>query len=169
MEITKEQINKLYGTYDKLVKSDLKKWFPEAFNVELEVGKVYKTLAGSLVKITGIDKQFACKGYGFMHGNSFFKDDESYSWDSFELEATTEEWNAALIEEAKKKHLYGARYFKHANTLEDNTGFGNFSKLINENEIWNKYGCIYFEGVWAEIVKTFSKEEAEKLLGGKII
>jgi hypothetical protein len=169
MEISKEQVLELkklgnWGTSDKL-----KEWFPEAFKVELEVGKVYKA-SGCIFYY-----QEANKSYGFSDGEW----SKPSQWVVCEVrvkdpswvisEATTEEWESALIEEAKKRGLYDAQYFKHANNLTLNWGYPSFLESISENQIWTKNGCIYSQGVWAEIIKTFSKEEAEKLLGGKII
>jgi hypothetical protein len=172
MEITKEQVLDLYNVVnDYYVDEKLKEWFPDAFKVELKVGKVFKGEGNIMVYITDVRSNNEVAGYGFMKDGKWSKNKKEYPWgfNAEITEATTEEWESALIAEAKKRGLYDAQYFKHANILTVNNGNPGFVESIDENKIWTKYGCIYHKGVWAEIIKTFSKEEAEQLLGGKII
>jgi hypothetical protein len=171
MEITKEQVLELkklgnWGTSDKL-----KEWFPEAFKVELEVGKVFKyKTTKCIVKITELHKEdFA--GYGVNYLGEFVCKEKNWTngFDGWK-EATTEEWESALIAEAKRRGYKNGNYeclhcAEYTYEATDNLFFEN-------NEVWlgNKSYCnmIFNNGVWAEIIKTISKEEAEKQLGCKI-
>jgi hypothetical protein len=150
-KITREQILKLvHGSSI----DNLEKWFPEVFKTELEVGKVYKyTDSGS---------------YGFTTNGNWCENLGVCKQDKY-TEATTEEWQSALIEEAKRRGLYDAEHFKHANTLTSNYNVNTFLPTVGSDSVWTKYGCIFHKGIWAEIIKTISKEEAEKQLGLKII
>ncbi|CAH56639.1 hypothetical protein PHG11b_12 [Flavobacterium phage 11b] len=159
-KISREQILKLVhgSTID-----NLEEWFPEVFNVELEVGKVYK------YKDCLFNYQLGNKCYGF----------DAYGWVKLRWsweenykgikEATTEEWKYALIDEAKRRGLYYAINFIQAHNLKVSNGISQFHYRISKSEIWTYYGCVFKDGVWAEIIKTFTQEEAEELLGGKII
>jgi hypothetical protein len=173
MEITREQVLELkklgnWGTSDKL-----KEWFPEAFKVELEVGKVFKGEGSIMVYITDVRSNNEVAGYGFMKDGKWSKNKKAYPWgfNAEITEATTAEWHAALIEEAKKRGYKNGNYkclYMPGCTEEVSNDF-----FIDHKELWHGEletgNMIFKDGVWAEIVKTFSKEEAEKLLGCKII
>ncbi len=172
MEITKEQVLKLHIASGYLNASYLEKWFPEAFKVELEVGKVYKYKGlKTLIKITKIHlKSFDVYGFNYKGDYKTWLDSDNINDDKWQ-EATTDEWESALIEEAKKRGYNNGNYkclYQHGNSLETD---GNIHMF--EGSVWIGNGVetnqVFKKGVWAEIVKTISKEEAEKQLGCKII
>jgi hypothetical protein len=170
MEITKEQVLKLC---DKsfYVDEKLREWFPEAFKVELELGKVYKYTGKFMFKFAGKYSTSCDSGsYGFSTTGKWCENlgvdkDDKYT------EATTEEWESALIEEAKRRGYKNGNY--ECLYVSDRTKVTDGKMFFNDGRIWigvnTQSNMIYENGVWAEIVKTFSKEEAEELLGGKII
>jgi hypothetical protein len=183
MEITKEQVLELrklgnWGTSDKL-----KEWFPEAFNVELEVGKWYcHDRSGKGI----VNYQGGSSGYGFSVLNNW-RDLIHDRW-SFETHAqewrlaTTEECESALIEEAKKRgyknglliqDIYNGKSIEDlVNVSSDLFDYESIKAGVNQGKMAlrdSDGSIIFYEGIWAKIIKTFSKEEAEKLLGGKII
>jgi hypothetical protein len=174
MEITKEQVLDIYGTTGNLyLHSKLEKWFPEAFKVELEVGKVFKGEENIMVYITDVKSNNEVAGYGFMKDGKWSKNKKPYPWgfNAGITEATTAEWHDALIAEAKKRGYKNGNYeclYMPGCTEEVSNDF-----FIENQELWigdlNTGNMIFKDGVWAKIIKTFSKEEAEKLLGGKII
>jgi hypothetical protein len=162
MEITKEQVLDLCKQNNWYVNDKLQKWFPRAFKVELEIGKVYWR-DKELFKWNDGKNTYGFNSYGY-YGN-----DMSVSTVLNPRLATTEEWQSALIVEAKRRGLYDAVNFKDAYSLLINRGLPCFNKTITDNQIWTKYGCIFCNGIWADIIKTISKEEAEKQLGLKIV
>jgi hypothetical protein len=172
MEISKEQVLDLYnaGNHSQGL---LQIWFPEAFNVELEIGKWYcHDRSGKGI----VNYQGGSSGYGFSVLNNW-RDLIHNRW-SFETHAqewrlaTTEEWQSALIEEAKKRSYKNGNYECLSNLGSDlvvtNKYYFEDSYLMQGDGI-NNWNVIFKDGVWAKIIKTFSKEEVEKLLGGKII
>jgi hypothetical protein len=173
MEITKEQVLDIYGTTGNLyLHSKLEKWFPEAFKTTLEIGKVYKYKGlKTLVKIETINAEYF-KVYGFdCEGNYCrWNDYENFNDDKWQ-EATTEEWESALIEEAKKRGYKNGNYECLYHYGDSRKTDGNIHMF--EGCVWigkrGELNQIFKNGIWAEIIKTFSKEEAEELLGGKII
>ena len=167
MEITKEQVLDLHQHSGVTVQNFLNKWFPEAFKIELEVGKVYKYNQW-LIKVSDLSKPYI-RGYGFDNEFKWNEECDLGNEPNYWKQATTEEWEAALIAEAKKRGLYDAINFSNAHTLLSNYGVSTFHKSIDQNAIWTSYGCIYYKGVWAEIIKTITKREAEKQLGCKIV
>jgi hypothetical protein len=171
MEITREQVLEIYDNHF-YVDQKLQEWFPEAFKVGLEVGKVYKA-SGCIFYY-----QEANKSYGFSDGEW----SKPSQWVVCEgivkdpawviSEATTEEWESTLIEEAKRRGYKNGNYECLAGVTEkviDNYFFCNNMVLQGGREHTCHFNQVFKDGVWAEILKTFSKEEAEKLLGGKII
>ena len=167
MEISKEQVLEMSTWGNSSDQLKVKKWFPEAFKVELEVGKVYITTRESIIK---------CKSFGFDdiigYGFSDTKDWLTEYVCKVKREATTEEWGSALIEEARKRGYKNGNHKCLSDWSTSELAIDNY--FLDENDLFiGKDGgannIIFKDGVWAEIIKTFSKEEAEKLLGGKII
>jgi hypothetical protein len=167
MEISKEQVLDIYGTTGNLyLHSKLTTWFPDAFKVEFEAGNVYK-LRDMIIIFKGNQE-----AYGFSDGIWF----NNEGWELHEnksewQEATTEEWGFALIEEAKKRGYKNGNYKCLA--LPSCTELVSNDFFIENQELWigdlHRGNMIFQNGIWAEIIKTFSKEEAEELLGGRII
>ena len=173
MEITKEQVLELKSSGNWKVSDRLKKWFPEAFKVELEVGKVYKFKEKNrfMFKFAGKYSIRENSGsYGFNMAGKWFEN-LGVSQDDVYQEATTEEWESALIKEAKKRGYKNGNYkcLDLPNCTEEVV-----NDFFYENkDLWHgvsgRGNLIFDNGVWAEIIKTISKEDAEKQLGCKII
>ncbi len=178
MEISKEQVLDLYNVVnDYYVDEKLKEWFPEAFKVKLEVGMVIKKINSDREWIVKVCDNYRLYGIN-INGNYFdsIKDKETIELilnNEENKEATTQEWESALIEEAKKRGYKNVNYkclFQPSNTTKN---IETHTYYISGDCLWFGSGengnQVFREGVWAEIIKTFSKEEAEKLLGGEII
>lgn len=182
-EITEEQIKELAKGNAKV-----KKMFPEVFETKLEVGKWYKNEDyGNLVFMTDKFKEqdfeskfttFA-KGYGFKftdkkewYNDLLFSDSRKFTL------ATDTEVLEALTNEAKKRGFKDGVCFT---TPFSDCGEGNiFKKFLGlgdkKNSLWvysteksSNRRMIFSKGVWAELTKTYTKEEAEKMLNAKII
>jgi hypothetical protein len=174
MEITKEQVLELkkLGNLGTLYK--LKEWFPEAFKLDFEVGKWYcHDKSKSIVNYQG-----GSTGYGFSALKNWAPLGYKISWSFKTLThewrlATTEEWESALIAEAKKRGYKNGNYKCLCQPSNTTKNIETHSYYISGDCVWFGSGengnQVFNDGVWAEIIKTFSKEEAEKLLGGKII
>lgn len=169
--ITKDQILELSKS-----NSILKEWFPSVFNNELIVGKWYKK-EGYLIKWNGEDDT-----YGFWndkYGSDWaFRDNWSLISPSDLVEATDEEVEQALINEATK------RGYKKGCCIKRKFDFKLKTVVIDADEypLDDEYNynlsedyleylgfVIYSKGMWAEIIPTMTKEEAEKILNVKII
>lgn len=181
-EITKEQLQTIEAdgcTY-------VKEWFPEAFKKELVVGKWYvvKNIACGSQGFSGIgqyteepNQSGLCdsdKGYNFKEASG-----RIWRTNGNVTEATNEEVETALIAEAKK------RGFKEGVFIKDfisKHNYGTNKKEFNRQQVSdqefrynNKYGFLFIgslmifnNGIWAEIIPTITKAEAEKRLGVKI-
>jgi hypothetical protein len=170
----------------KLTDPIAKEWFPEAFDVELEVGKWYKVFANNsnyIINIKTIEGKMSI-GYGLDIVSLDFYEDlrlhcNAYIWE----EATPEEWQSALITEAEKKGFKEGVYIKdllgfnsgtHKNGYDRNQcSDEDFSFGIHDDDedVFLFIGnlMIFCNGKWAEIVETITKKEAEKLLNKKIV
>lgn len=115
--------------------------------------------------------------YGFYSNGNWFKEG---NWEitEFEIEATPEEVTEALINEAVKRYKVG----DYISPLSNFYYCTNDLKIYNiEFEYCNSSKSLYFiskngfcigvfkNGVWAEIIPTITKEDAEKELGKKIV
>jgi len=167
--ITKEQILQLADPdfhADRLIK----KWFPEAFEVKLEVGKWYKSedeyASKMIVFAEAIKGKETIKGYGFgVSGNWLVSMFGSLKWRL----ATYQEVEAALIAEAKKRGFKEGVYYRYKDKpLCEAKGY-----LVLQSEYklaFSGSGWIIFQnGVWGEIIPTMTKQEAEAKLNCKII
>ena len=172
--ITKEQILKLANKAEQgctsVIESDLKNWFPEAFNTEFKVGRVYK-INKSIFHCTEITEGGVLYGYGLFDARwdeRFNNNDGSYICACNEVaaknklvEASTQEWEAVLINEAKK------RGFKNGVTILRGDWYSGFSapKVTIEKEQHRTSGfefrndtlfldgyIIFYSGNWAEII-----------------
>jgi hypothetical protein len=163
-EITKEQIKQLAKGNAKV-----KEWFPEVFETKLEIGKWYHYIGCLLVWNNGKTT------YGF--NTKEFRDNFSFSCEDA-VPATDSEVLEALTNEAIK------RGFKEGVCINDlycgGTVFISGNKYDYEEVPYTPYAgemalrdsdgnILFINGQWAEIIKTYTKEEAEKLLNAKII
>jgi len=166
--ITKDQLLQLKGTVAE-------KWFPEFFEVKLEVGKWYKK-DDLLCLINFIDakgrffQRFHCYGFNTPTGYNNFCFDVMHDDCHGFKPATPQEVEQALKNEAVRRGFVEGVYFQVPNSLT-------ISKCENEiilnpkNNSILYYGdyCIFKDGIWASIIPTKTKEEAEKLLNCKIV
>jgi hypothetical protein len=180
-EITKYQIEKL-ADEDSIVKDCLKEWFPDAFKAELEVGKWYK-MKGDIHFLCNFNGNIGNNGnsYGFnltgkwMDNSMCFHNSDTY------VEATPEEVESALINEAKK------RGFKNGVTILRGDWYFGFSapKVTIEKEQYPTSGfefrndtllldgyIIFYSGNWAEILTqentVVPMEKALKIIAKKM-
>ena len=175
--ITKEQI--------RTIESDgcayVKQWFPEVFKKELEVGKWYKDEGKFMFCFQGIySREHVSKAYGFTrsgkwHENLGIGNDWEYK------EATDQEVFEALKNEAVKRGLADGVYiniinnYPHEHLVDRITGKFDYEEVPGgryegKMALRDSDGNIIFiNGQWATITPTITKEEAEEILGKKII
>ena len=162
--ITKEQIEELSKW--KHGKRLMQDWFPEAFEKQLEVGKVYK--------YPSIGEKFMVKFNGFGANNYGFSTIGEWSNDlgvwknevNLYEEATKEEWLEALKKEAKRRGFKkGVKYNRVdkpylIKTFKDELKLGIEADLVDGINIILKYG------VWAEVIKEEkpTQEEIDRVL-----
>ena len=149
--ITEEQIKELSKW--KHGKRLMQDWFPEAFEKQLEVGKVYKYPSLS-EKFMFKFNRFGANNYGFNTigewNNSLgvYKDEVNL----YE-EATKEEWLVALKEEAKRRGFKKGVKYNYVDkpylikTFKDELNLGSLVDLVDDIYI------ILRDGVWAEVIK----------------
>ena len=169
MEITKEQVLDLYQHSGVTVQNHLNKWFPEAFKAELQVGKVYKDQEGQLINFQGGKNAYGFAGNYFCNNDGWGITTHDRNWQ----EAAIEEWESALIKEAKTRGYKNGNYDCLSSwgsdvVITDNYFFDSDGYLF-QGEDMSDSNMIFKNGIWAEIIKTISKEDAEKQLGCKII
>lgn len=177
-EIIKRKQPKYKITKETILKYKMKDEFPEMFEVKLEVGKIYSYNDCVLC--------FQGKKNGLLTAYGFRKD--KYWMDLCTFGNSPEKWNeynprvfeTALINEAKKRGFKEGVYFDNSTLKDNDFGKGNqikgnvwFSKSdggtiwCDSNEGYNRQ--LFRKGIWAEIIQTITKEEAEKKLNCKIV
>ena len=174
-EITQEQIIEL-SKVSLNAKEVFRNWFPEAFEKPLEVGKWYKLerFGELLVCITDIENNLA---YGFdFYGR--YLNETTFGFDSL-VEATSQEVEASLIAEAKKRGFVKGIFINDLYLGENSVIISSndfdyetikAGKQVGEMALRDSNGNILFHnGQWATIFNTITKEEAEKLLNKKIV
>lgn len=184
--ITKEQILELKNGYKT---EKLKEWFPEVFEEEkpkLVIGKWYKCIEKgfeSLIVVTDLEGN---KAYGFSYygenDRNIWNNESNCGW-SFKsdtknwIEATESEVFKALKNEAVKRGYKHGDYVKYPWYEDSEELFkieinkGNFSHVtrLKDKGFLLKGTQVFFDGKWAEIVKTITIGEAEQKLNCKII
>jgi hypothetical protein len=181
MEITKQQILEISksGNWESFYK--LKKMFPEAFKVDNDINKPYKTNSGVLKYFISKKEAFGFNSDGQWcdYCKNYTLDDTGHNkWE----EASVKEWESALIKEANKRGykkglLIQDIYNSDANdpnikVSSENLDYETIKAGINQGKMSlrdSQGSIIFYNGLWAEIIKTISKEDAEKQLGCKII
>ena len=171
--ITEEQIKELSKW--KHGKRLMQDWFPEAFEKQLEVGKVYKYPSLGEGKFMFKFNRFGADNYGFDSNGEWRNDLRVWKYDvNLYEEATKEEWLVALKEEAKRRVFiegikfncpYSGRVETLGNTLDyEFTGHDSekFGKCLRDNMGY----VIFYNGIWSEIVKeeTPTQEEIDRVL-----
>jgi len=157
-EITKEQVLKLHNNEGSRY---VKEWFPEAFKKELEVGKWYSS-DSFLIMYKGNERCISIsKMTGDYDDNNIHRMDMHIDCDY--KEATTQEVEAALICEAKKRGFKDGVLFKSVEKNIDGIDiikFGSISSDIfyGKNKLFNSRGYIFKDGIWAQIIdKTLTE------------
>jgi hypothetical protein len=171
-EITEEQIREIetWGNYKDSQKVR-EEWFPEVFETKLEIGKWYKDLDNGkfLFCFQGGYGNSDTHGlnYGFNSQNEFRETLGVHKRDVY-TPATDSEVLEALKKEAIKRGFVKGAYFKElwakSNCKVNDIVYKHFTLDLRSNG-----KCLFHNGKWAEIIKTYTKEEAEKLLNAKII
>ena len=149
--ITVEQIEELSKW--KHGKRLMQDWFPEAFEKQLEVGKVYKYPSLSekfMFKFNG----FGADNYGFGTIGEWRNDlcVWKHKVNLYE-EATKEEWLEALKNEARKRGFKKGVKYNYVDkpylikTFKDELNLGSLVDLVDDIYI------ILRDGVWAEVIK----------------
>lgn len=162
--ITEEQIEELSKW--KHGKRLMQDWFPEAFEKQLEVGKVYK--------YPSLGEKFMFKFNGFGANNYGFSTIGEWCnhlgvWENevhLYKEATKEEWLEALKEEAKRRGFKKGVKYNYVDKpylikmFKDELDLGNSVDLVDGIDI------ILRNGVWAEVIKEEipTQEEIDRVL-----
>ena len=163
--ITEEQIEELSKW--KHGKRLMQDWFPEAFEKQLEVGKVYKYPSLG-------EGEFMFKFNGFGVNNYGFNIIGEWSnnlgvWENkvnLYEEATKEEWLKALKEEAKRRGFKKGVKYNYADKpylikiFKDKLHLGSIADLLDD------FNNILRDGVWAEVIKEEipTQEEIDRVL-----
>ena len=169
--LTKDQLR-------QLTDPKVKEWFPEVFEVNLEVGKWYKSNIG-LFCITKIEGNIAY-AYGFQNGiwedsgRFYLKEAKN------DVEATNEEvFEALKIEAVRRGFVNGARitpmfpdgkdYYPDKNIISRPLNFKLKGNIFEVDGGIYRYR-IFVNGKWANVIeiKKMTKIEIEKQLGYKI-
>ena len=162
--ITEEQVKELSKW--KHGKRLMQDWFPEAFEKQLEVGKVYK--------YPSLGEKFMFKFNGFGANNYGFTtigewSDDLGVWENevnLYEEATKEEWLEALKNEARKRGFKKGVKYNYVDkpylikTFEDELYLCRSLDLVDGGDI------ILYDGVWAEVIKEEipTQEEIDRVL-----
>ena len=162
-------------TKETIIKYKMKDEFPEVFDVKLEVGKWYKNDQNAIFFTCNVNNKKPY-GYGITAGKVFVEDDNFAAWSVSGIKlATEQEVFEALKNEAVKRGFVMGTYCSHKKPTQDQY------KPIKDYFYHERDNCLYgdaennggtrifHKGQWAKIIPTKTKEEAEKLLGVKII
>ena len=169
-ESRKKFIKKAHSHACDLYKSRIEKEFPKLFKEDaLVVGKWYK----SKIAVFRVTSLVPLKSYGVYSGkwgNEFYTDVTTKY-----RPVTDKEVEEALIKEAKNigyKNVkinnlesIGNVLLNHHSCISSDCYYYN----VSENALWFMGRLIFWNGKWAEIVETITKEQAEKELGKTIL
>ena len=167
-KITKEQILAIEKVGGADVSLYLKETFPEVFKTEFKVGTVYK-IDKNIFYCTEINERGVLYGYGlfdakwgerFNNGSHICACNELAAKDRL-VEASTQEWESALINEAKKRGFKLG--VKVVGLYNDGSPHQITDFIINKDDftyktldnalVCNKLGFrIFAKGKWAEIL-----------------
>ena len=165
--ITEEQIKELSKW--KHGKRLMQDWFPEAFEKQLEVGKVYKYMSFNQGKFMfkfngdfGINSCYGFSAKGEWSNNLGVWENKVNLYE----EATKEEWLKALKEEAKRRGFKKGVKYNYTDKpylikiFKDKLHLGSIADLVDD------FNNILRDGVWAEVIKEEipTQEEIERVL-----
>jgi len=165
-EITEEQIKQLNKSAEndtpKLISVDLKNWFPNAF--ELELNKWYKSDMGGLwfaaEFLDGGKKQ---RSYGFNRKSEWIN--SGYRDSTGLVLATPQEIESALINEAKKRGYKDGNYkclSLSSRTYSHSDDYIFYNDKLYSGWVDDHRNIIFQNGKWAEIIeqqKEYSMQE----------
>jgi len=159
MKLTKKFIKENAGI-------TLKEVFPEVFETELVDGRWYK------YNNTLFNYQKNGNVYGFLRG--VWKNDNNWFWNSsIGVEpATPQEIKDALEKESVRRGFKNGNYkCLDMPQITENKVENNF--FFENNGLWHgnkgRANLVFKNGIWAKIIPTITKQEAEERLGMKII
>ena len=175
--ITKDQILELENGFTL---PKLKEWFPDVFEVKLEVGKWYKDgiVGNFMFCFQGIySNSNASNAYGFTLSGKWYEN-LGVNKESAYFEATEQEVFEALKNEAVKRGFKEGVYIDKLlpfNMGTDKIGFD--KNQLESDKFYLHSGGLFcgnlmlmnHKGVWAEIIPTLTKKEAEEKLNCKIV
>ena len=179
MKLTTQQLTQLKEVANNETIDLLKQWYPEKFEVEKKVHTFYyaKDEFGDefLFAYYSMDSD---RVYGFNKGD--WRDyDKGITWiwtdlNSGETLATEEQILKFMIPEAKKRGYKNGNYKcmdlpSCTYQVNEDKFFFTINGLWQGEDKFAKYNLIFEKGKWAEIIQTYTKEEAEKMLNAKII
>ena len=143
----------------KKIKDALEVLINESENTKFEVGKWYKTEIGSIYFLSKIEGENLF-GYGLDSNNVWFDNTWLCEITDIKSLATPKEVEEALIKEAEKRGLKEGikiKFEKYDDRIVITKGKLDF--LEHENKLRFDYGTIFYNGEWAEIVKTKTIDE----------
>jgi hypothetical protein len=147
-----EVVEKFKISKETVLKYDMRKEFPECFEVKLEVGKVYKSgnegFENVLIKVVSI-QGYKFTGYGFDCSGDFIADGDCFF--NLPIEATDQEWRNALVSEAKKRGFEESWIIKGIQGVS-RTHLKGFVSYYTLDSLWYNGVCIFSHGIWDEIV-----------------
>lgn len=164
--ITKEQLLELENGFTL---PKLKKWFPDVFEVKLEAGEWYWRDEDELAVYNDGNDTYGFVDGDFIHGMCFSA--------GIGRKATEQEVFEVLKNEAVKRGFKEGVYVNNSNIYDSK--FENYCmekgiiKYSNKELILyiskSEHYCFFRNGVWAEIIPTLTKKEAEEKLNCKIV
>ena len=187
--ITKDQVQSLHRHGNSITKAFCTDTYPDCFPTVVELNTWYKSSHHEkmLIYPTSKNKSGYLYGYGFNTKGEFliYKEEnrsECLCNDSaaeYLIEATTQEVTDALTTEAKKRGfklgsritpLYsdGSKYFPEENSIDKPLIFFYKNGFLCVNGGVDYYR-IFVNGIWAEIIPTLTKQQAEEKLNCKIV
>jgi len=181
-QVSKSFILEAHQSACSTLKEKIEKEFPSLFvNEKFKVGKYYKYTGNNrfLFKVEKV-KSNGVVGYGVLEKDG---SDWVYDWEiamdsiygQYMYEATPQEVETALINEAKKRGIWNSPII---NTKGDEELKDIYSKTFDfkENVLWSKYGRIFDNGIWAKAIPQPTEltleqriENLEKKLCTKVI
>lgn len=169
--------NNLYVSFDEFKAFIIGKGIIKNKNVEFKVGQWYKSCGETTGKLFCFhgkrDSDGDPRGYGFINYGETWMNNNGNGWGgNFEL-ATPEEVTEALTKEAVKRGFVIGSWYKSVSKfttgdivqLKQGLVFGVGRNILTDGCC----GAVFENGVWAEIIPTITKEDAEKELNKKII
>lgn len=179
MKLKKKQRELILAMSESAYVSDsmqdvIKKTFPKLFPILLDDGKWYTACEGNIFRFNGVrDNSGDPCGYGISYCGNWY-DANDIGWGTEDIrEVTHEELERRLIDVAVSKgYNLEQDNFKCVNGIGTTNG-GQFY-LNQYNHLWTKSSgkggkCVFAEGKWADIIPTITREDAEELLGKRIV